>query len=231
MKRLGYLLLLVICVLSFSSCHTSQPSIIGYWMDHDGYTLSFIDEENCSVNDIRCSYYLYAENRLQFLYPDGITEDCTYELTSETLKLQFADVPYPFEYTNNVDLQKKIIENIQEQLQYEIDFATKQQQIQDIQSQIDIQLSELNYLNDCIENNQYSINNAQQNIQRKIAECEASIIAGGNREYHENLRNDSIAAYNETIQAATDRILELEQKRSVPDTEIERLQALINDLS
>lgn len=224
-------LALIIC-LNLVACSDNKQNekIIGYWMNSYADTVSFTDEESCSLNNVSYLYKIYDKNHIQFIASDGYTEEYVYKIENGKLYLKYADKEFYDEYTKDEDEQQEIINNVKQQDLEAAEEIKKQNRIDEIQVSIDecqvlIEDAKLK-----ISNNQSDIEKWEQDIEDRIAACEEAIAFGDDKEYQENQRDDFIAADNEAIQGCLDRIEELQGYIAGHESEIEKLQEQLEEV-
>lgn len=248
MKKFTLSFILSICIMILCCACGSNPNkkIIGYWMRGDGYTISFVDESSCSFGEgAPQTYKIYDKNHLQIVDSSSnrVTE-FVFEVDGDTLKIRLATEDGYTEFTKNEDEQKKILEELREWEAIALEEQMLQEQIDSIQVQIDSYWNEvvdiqgdIDWNNSAIETNKADIVNWEENIEQAYIDCQESIDFGDDKEYHENQRDDFIAAYNEAIQGCNDRIAELEAENvryqeniDLIIIEIEKLEKEIEEL-
>ncbi|MGN0134110.1 MAG: hypothetical protein ACI4AO_05230 [Anaerotignum sp.] len=242
MKKVNFLAILFVYTLTFFSGCGSDPQkdIIGYWMRKDGYTISFVDETNCSFSENSLeTYKIYDGNHLQVVnYATNSVSEFVFEINGDTLKLRLPTEDVYTEFTKNEKEQKKIIEEVRERENIEFEEEMLQGQVDSIQEKISNITSEINKIqneidwnNLAIQNNRNDIERWKEEIQQEYINCEENISGGMDREYSENERDDFIVAYNESIQSCNERIKKLEAENveyqnmiATYQSEIEKLQ-------
>lgn len=216
---LTLILLISIIILCCACGSNTDEEIIGYWMRKDGYTISFVDDNICSLGEgSPQTYKIYDRNHLQIVdsSESGVTE-FVFEIDGDTLKIRLAIEDGYTEFTKNADEQKKILEEIRELEAIAREEEREQEQIDSIQSKInsywddiaDIQ-RDIDWNKSAIENNKADIVKWEENIEQEYIQCQEAIDFGDDKEYHENQRDEFIASYNEAIQGCNERIAELE---------------------
>lgn len=243
---LSFILLIGIMILCCACGNNLNKEIIGYWMRGDGYTISFVDESSCSFGEgAPQTYKIYDKSHLQIVdsFGNGVIE-YVFEVDGETLKIRLAAEDGYTEFTKNADEQKKILEEMREGEAIALEEQRFQNQIGNMQAQIDsywndvadIQ-ADIDWNNYAIENNKADIIKWEEAIAQEYIDCQEAIDFGDDREYHENHRDDFIAAHKGSIQGCNDRIAELEAENvgyqesiDLIIVEIEKLEKQIEEL-
>lgn len=217
--KLSLVLSIGIIILCCSCGGNPNKEIIGYWMRGDGYTISFVDGSTCSLGDgAPQTFKIYDKNHLQIVDSsnEGVTE-FVFEVDGDTLKIRSTTEESYTDFTKNENEQKKILEELRKLEAIALEEQALQEQIDIIQSQIDSYWNEvddiqrdIDWNNSAIEKNKADIVKWEEAIEQEAIDCQEAIDFGGDREYHENTRDDFIAAHNEAIQGCNERIAELE---------------------
>ena len=241
MKKFTLTIILSISIMILYCACGSDPNkeIIGYWMRGDGYIISFVDETTCSLGEgAPQTYKVYDKNHLQIVDDsgNGVTE-FVFEVDGDTLKIRLATEDGYTEFTKNADEQKKIMEEMREWEAIAREEERIQKQIDSIQEQIDsywkdiadIQ-GDIDWNNYAIENNKADIIKWEEAIEQEYIDCQEAIDFGDDREYHENQRDDFIAAHKESIQGCNERIVELEAENVSYQKSIDSIMVEIKEL-
>lgn len=209
-----YVLFYLIIFLCCACGNTEKREIIGYWMSEDGSTISFVDETNCSINGGSSRLYkIYDNNRIQITdsLGGGVTE-AIFEVKDSKLKIRLATEESYLEFTKNEDEQKEILKKIRELEITTFEREKIQEQIDSYKKQIEEIQRKINGNIMAIENNEEEILKWTEAIEQEYMECQEAIQGGDDKEYHENLRDDYIQAYKDSIQACNERIAELQSE-------------------
>lgn len=219
-KLLHIITLFFVCIL-LSSCSDSKNDIIGYWMDGNGNTISFSDEENCAVNGSGYQYKIYDDNHIQLIDPLKNVNELVFKIDSGYLYIKNVDSEEYTKYTKNEDEQKEILNRIDEAAAE--DEIEKQEQIDSIQSKIDKYNRLINDANRRLEINENDIEQLKEDIQDAIDVCEEYRADGYEMEEHERQRDEIIDVCNEQIKSCEDNIAEINTEIAEYENEIEKL--------
>lgn len=222
-NKLLYIITVFLSCVLLSSCSNSTNDIIGYWMDGNGNTLSFSDEENCAVNGSGYQYKIYDDNHIQLIDPLKNVNELVFKIDSGYLYIKNVESEDYAKYTKNEDEQKEIINRIKEAKAAAEEEAEKQEQIDSIQSKIDKYNRLINDANRRIEINEDDIESWKEDIQDAIDTCEEYRADGYEMEEYEWQRDEMIDVYNEQIKSCEDNIAEINAEIAEYENEIEKL--------
>ncbi|WP_310605377.1 hypothetical protein [Anaerosporobacter sp.] len=224
------LIIMVCCFLEGCAKENSNKKIIGLWMNQYTDIISFVDVQNCSINNMTYTYRIYDENHLQIISNDKYTYEYIFKLDNNKLYLKQNGTDIYEEYTKDEDEQKKILEENKQQVDNNKAENEKQDKINNLKEEVKRYQSLIQDANERISNNKNSIEEWEQDSLDRIAECEEAIAYGDDAEYQINQRDDLLTANNEAIQSCKDRIVELEEEITYYKDEIEKLQEQIDNL-
>ena len=226
------ILFLILCLLrGYSGNKGINEQIIGYWMKSNADTVSFTDENTCSINNSVYSYKIYDNNHLQVIANDNYTWEYIFKLENNKLYIKPANSNTYEEYTKDEAEQKKIIEKVQQAKTQAIAEQKKQEKILELNNEIEEYENLIADANWRISNNEKDITRWEQDSINRIKKCEESIAFGDDKEYQENLRDDFLNANNESIQSAKERIQKHKNNISAYEQKIEELKNEIAAIS
>lgn len=218
MKKI-YGIIIVLLIVCTSCSQNPEKLLEGYWMNESGNTLSFTSENECTANGEQYNYKIYDTDHIQ-IYKENtcdISEGVFYFEDGYFYLKDPAEEEY-IKYTKDEEEQKQILKQIE-----------NQKKIEELENQIVDYQNKIADLEERISNNESDIKNWEQNIQWAKEECQQEIEFGSDREYHENLRDEHIATYEEAIRKCEERIVEFKNEIKKYEQTIETIMNQISE--
>lgn len=222
MRKQILFLLLIISMLSFSSCsnnQSNQTNLEGYWLDEYGNSISFDGDSQVVADNQSGIYKIYDKDKMTMDF-DGYVVDFSFsiDLSTDTLIIDELESGNHYVYYGDEKKQSEIQNAlriaVQEQAEYEAQLAEEQEKA----NRIDALEKQISDIDKKISGIQFNIDYEQNTIDMYQAD-----IARDGDEYPDlveswkeliSISEDTIAGYNHDIEILNAQKSELQRELS-----------------